>query len=152
MIFRLVAIATYSILAYGAVNRPVVKYKSISVQFKQERPIFFSNIDNNNMLYRDGIYLFGESEESGKIQNEYFVFELKGGKVIGAFYMLHSSFYCFYGIHQEDSLQVKVIDSYDETASDYTVNLRKYYRRNQVSDNDFRMLKLCKTNYEYLVW
>lgn len=51
------------------------------------------------MLYRDGIYFFGEFEELGKIQNEYFVFELKGGKVIGVFYMFYLSFYCFYGIY-----------------------------------------------------
>ncbi|MGD1704082.1 hypothetical protein [Dapis sp. BLCC M229] len=151
MIFRLVAIATYSILTYGVVNRPVIQYKSISVKFKEERPKFSSEIDNDNMR-TDGIYLFGQSRQPEQIQNEYFVFKLKNGKVIGAFYLPHSAFYCFYGIHQKDSLQVKVIDSYDNSASDYTVDLTKYHRINHVSDNDFRILKTCQTNYQYLVW
>ncbi|NES06011.1 MAG: hypothetical protein F6K22_26340 [Okeania sp. SIO2F4] len=151
MIFRLVAIATYSILTYGVVNRPVIQYKSISVKFKEERPKFSAEIDNDNMR-TDGIYLFGQSRQPDQIQNEYFVFKLKNGKVIGGFYLPHSAFYCFYGIHQKDSLQVKVIDSYDNSASDYTVDLTKYHRINQVSDNDFRILKTCQTNYQYLVW
>ena len=152
MIFRLVAIATYSILTYGVVNRPVIQYKSISVKIKEERPKFSSEIDNNNILGNDGIYLFGQSRQPDQIQNEYFVFKLKNGKVIGGFYLPHSAFYCFYGIHQKDSLQVKVIDSYGNNASDYTVELTKYYQINQVSDNDFRILQTCQTNYQHLVW
>ena len=151
MIFRLVAIATYSILTYGAVNRPVVQYKSISVKFKEEKPEFFSKIENN-MLESDGVYLFGQSKQPDLIQNEYFVFELKSGKAIGAFYLPHSSFYCFYGIRQQDSLQVKVIDSYDNSASDYKVDLQQYYRINQVSDNNIRILNICQSNYQHLVW
>ncbi len=152
MIFRLVAIATYSILTYGVVNRPVIQYKSISVKIKEERPKFSSEIDNNNILGNDGIYLFGQSRQPDQIQNEYFVFKLKNDKVIGAFYLPYSVFYCFYGIHQKDSLQVKVIDSYGNNASDYTVELTKYYQINQVSDNDFRILQTCQTNYQHLVW
>ncbi|MCL2932871.1 MAG: hypothetical protein MGG11_11605 [Trichodesmium sp. MAG_R03] len=153
MIFRLVAIATYSILIYGVVNSPVIQHKYISVKFKEERSKFFLKIDNNNMFQSDGIYLFGQSKQPDQIQNEYFVFELKNGKVIGAFYLPHSTFYCFYGIYQQDSLQVKVIDSYDQnSASDYTVYLQQYYLITQVSDNDFRILNTCQTNYQYLIW
>lgn len=152
MIFRLVAIATYSILTYGVVNKPVIQYKSISVKFKEERPKFFSERDKSNISQTNDIYLFGQSKQPAQIQNEYFVFKLKNGKVIGAFYLPHSAFYCFYGIHQQDSLQVKVIDSYDNSASDYIVDLQKYYEINQVSDNDFRILSSCQTNYQHLVW
>ncbi|NEQ39334.1 MAG: hypothetical protein F6K40_25005 [Okeania sp. SIO3I5] len=152
MIFRLVAIATYSILTYGVVNKPVMQYKSISVKFKEERPNFFSEINNSNISQTDDIYLFGQSKQPDQIQNEYFVFKLKNGKVIGALYLPHSAFYCFYGIHKQDSLQVKVIDSYDNNASDYIVDLQKYYQINQVSDNDFRILSSCQTNYQHLVW
>ena len=153
MIFRLVAIATYSILISGVVNSPVVQYKYISIKFKKERPKFFLKIDNNNMFQSDGIYLFGQSKQPDQIQNEYFVFELKNGKVIGAFYLPHSAFYCFYGIYQQDSLQVKVIDSYDNRASDsdYTVYLKQYYQISHISDNDFRILNTCQTNYQYLI-
>jgi len=147
VIFRLVAIATYSILIYGVVNSPVVQYKYISVKLKEKRPKFFFKVDNNNIFQSDGIYLFGQSKQPDQIQNEYFVFELKNGKVIGAFYLPHSTFYCFYGTYQKDSLQVKVIDSYENSASKYMVYLQKYYQISQMSDDDFRILNTCKTNY-----
>lgn len=102
------------------------------------------------MLQSDGIYLFGQSKEPDEIQNEYFVFELKNDKVIGAFYLPYSNFYCFYGTYEKDSLQVKVIDSYENSVSDYTVYLQKYYQISQVSDNDFQILNTCQTSYKYL--
>ncbi len=152
MIFRLVAIATYLMLTYGIVNRPVIQYQSISLNVKEEWPIFSSQISNDQITLTDGIYLFGQSTQPDQIQNEYFVFKLKNDKVIGAFYLPHSAFYCFYGIHQQNSLEVKVIDSYDNTAYEYTVNLTKYYQVERVSDNDFRILSTCQTNYQHLVW
>lgn len=152
MIFRLVAIATYLILTYGTVNRPVVQYKPISLKFKEERPRFSSKTDDDNILLTDGIYLFGQSRQPDQIQNEYFVFKLKNGKVMGALYLPHSAFYCFYGFYKQNSLDVKVVDSYDNSASDYIVDLEKYYRINQVSENDARILNTCQTNYQHLVW
>lgn len=154
MIFRLVAIASYLILTYSTstVNRPIIQYKTISLKFKEERPKFSSKTDDNNTLLSDGIHLFGQSSEPEQIQNEYFVFKLQNGKVIGALYLPHSAFYCFYGFYQPNSLDVKVVDSYDNSASDYIVDLEKYYRINQVSDNDARILNTCQTNYKNLVW
>ncbi|MGK7918780.1 MAG: hypothetical protein AB4080_02060 [Trichodesmium sp.] len=152
VILRLVAIATYLVLTYGTVNRPVINYKFVYRNLKEERPKFSSEIDNSDILLTDGTYLFGQSPQPLQIQNEYFVFQIKKSKVIGAVYFPHSAFYCFYGIHQENQLQVKVIDSYDNNASDYTVNLTKYYQIDQVSENDLRILNVCLTNYQNLVW
>ena len=104
------------------------------------------------MLQINGVYLFGQSREPYQIQNEYFIFEFKNGKVIGAFYLPYSSFYCFYGVHQNNNLEVKVIDSYDNSASDYRVDLTKYYSLTQATNNDVRILKTCQTNYQHLAW
>ncbi|NEP07216.1 MULTISPECIES: hypothetical protein [Okeania] len=152
MIFRLVAIATYLILTYSTANRPIVQYKTISLKFKEERPKFSSQTNEDRTLLSDGIYLFGQSSQPEKIQNEYFVFQLENGKVIGALYLPHSAFYCFYGFYKQNSLDVKVVDSYDNTASDYIVDLEKYYPINQVSENDARILNTCQTNYQNLAW
>lgn len=152
MIFRLVAIATYVILTYSTVDRPILQYKTISLKFKEERPKFSSDTDDNLTLLSDGIYLFGQSPQPEQIQNEYFVFKLQNGKVIGAVYLPHSAFYCFYGIYQQNSLDVKVVDSYDNSASDYIVDLQKYHWIDQVSENDARILNTCQTNYQNLAW
>lgn len=138
-------------LTYGVLNKPIIHHQYISVKFREERPKI-SYMDNNNMLQTNGIYLFGQSKQPNQVQNEYFIFEFRNGKVIGAFYLPYSSFYCFYGFHQQKSLQVKVIDSYDDTASDYIVDLTKYYSLTEATDNDFRVLKTCRTNYQHLVW
>lgn len=148
VIFRLVAIATYFILTYSMVNSPVILKKPLFLNLV-EMPKSPSETNNENILLTDGIYLFGQSPQPEQIQNEYFVFKLQSGKVIGAFYLPHSSFYCFYGIYQQNRLEVKVVDSYDNTASDYTVNLEKYHRINQISDNDTRILNYCQTNYKH---
>lgn len=152
MIFRLVAIATYFILTYGIIGGPVTPRKPDSVNLEVERQDILPKTDNENILLTDGIYLFGQSRQRNQIQNEYFVFKVRNGKVIGAFYLPHSAFYCFYGIHQPNRLDVKVVDSYDNNVSDYTVDLQKYYPINQISDNDARILDTCQTNYQHLVW
>ncbi|MGB3512528.1 MAG: hypothetical protein WBA93_25490 [Microcoleaceae cyanobacterium] len=152
MIFRLVAIATYFILTYGIIGGPATPRKPDSVNLEVERQDILPKTDNENILLTDGIYLFGQSHQRNQIQNEYFVFKIRNGKVIGAFYLPHSAFYCFYGIHQSNRLDVKVVDSYDNTASDYKVDLQKYYPINQVSENDARILDTCQTNYQHLVW
>ncbi|GFZ97585.1 hypothetical protein [Okeania sp. KiyG1] len=152
MIFRLVAIATYLILTYSSVDRPIVQYKTISLKFKEERPKFSSKTDDDRTLLSDGIYLFGQSPRPEQIQNEYFVFKLQNGKVIGAVYLPHSAFYCFYGIYKQNSLDVKVVDSYDNSASDYIVDLQKYHWIDRVSENDARILSTCQTNYQNLAW
>ncbi|OCQ92428.1 hypothetical protein BCD67_07135 [Oscillatoriales cyanobacterium USR001] len=103
-------------------------------------------------LLADGIYLYGQSPQPDRVENEYFVFEIRQGKVIGAFYLPRSAFYCFYGSLASTQLDVKVVDSFNGTTSPYSVNLEKYHRLSTVSDNDRRILDLCKTNYQRQGW
>lgn len=100
----------------------------------------------------DGIYLYGQSSTPDQVQKEYFIFELRRGKVIGAFYLPRSDFYCFWGIFQAARLDVTVVDTFDRTTSPYSVNLQDYYRLSAVSNNDHRILRQCKDTYQQQVW
>lgn len=104
------------------------------------------NADTANGLLPDGIYLYGQSPQPDQVENEYFVFELRRGKVRGAFYLPRSAFYCFYGLLDSTKLDVKVLDSFDGSSSPYSVNLQDYHRIFTVSDNDRRILDLCKNS------
>lgn len=92
----------------------------------------------------DGIYLYGESSKPEELRKEYFVFEVLRGKVVGAFYLPRSAFYCFYGNLESTQLNLTVVDSFDRTTSPYSVSLEKYYPISAVSDNDRRILGICK--------
>ena len=100
----------------------------------------------------DGIYLYGQSSKPDEIKQEYFVFEMRQSKVVGAFYLPRSAFYCFYGTSDRTQLNLIVVDSYDGSRSPYSVNLQQYYRISAVSDNDRRILGICKEAHQQQVW
>ena len=100
----------------------------------------------------DGIYLYGQSSKPDEIKQEYFVFEMRQSKVVGAFYLPRSAFYCFYGTSDRTQLNLIVVDSYDASRSPYSVNLQQYYRISAVSDNDRRILGICKEAHQQQVW
>ena len=124
----------------------------------------------------DGIYLYGQSPEPEQMGQEYMVFEVSQGKVIGAFYLPHSEFSCFYGTLQsgklalmiangpddapypdsvgvENSQQVATVsdnspigNGYNPIAYPYSVALQDYHQLASVSANDQRILESCKAN------
>ena len=100
----------------------------------------------------DGIYLYGQSSKPDEIKQEYFVFEMRQSKVVGAYYLPRSAFYCFYGTSDRTQLNLIVVDSYDGSRSPYSVNLQQYYRISAVSDNDRRILGICKETHQQQVW
>ena len=100
----------------------------------------------------DGIYLYGQSSKPDEIKQEYFVFEMRQSKVVGAYYLPRSAFYCFYGTSDRTQLNLIVVDSYDGSRSPYSVNLQQYYRISAVSDNDRRILGICKEAHQQQVW
>ena len=100
----------------------------------------------------EGIYLYGESSKPDEIKKEYFVFEMRQSKVVGAFYLPRSAFYCFYGTSERTQLNLTVVDSYDGSSSPYSVNLQQYYPISAVSDNDRRILGICKEAHKQQVW
>jgi len=56
-----------------------------------------NNIFKGKMPKKDGIYLYGQSQQPNQIGQEYMVFEVRQGKVTGAFYLPQSEFNCFQG-------------------------------------------------------
>lgn len=108
--------------------------------------------DSASIHLQQGIYLYGQSPKPEEIKQEYFVFEVRQGKVIGAFYLPRSAFYCFYGNLERTQLNLTVVDTYDGTTSPYSVNLQKYHPIPTVSDNDQRILAICKTAHQDQVW
>jgi hypothetical protein len=108
--------------------------------------------DSASIGASDRIYLYGQSPKPDEIKQEYFVFEMRQGKVIGAFYLPRSAFYCFYGNIERTQLNLTVVDTYDGSRSPYSVNLQQYYPIPTVSDNDRRILGICKTAHQDQVW
>ena len=100
----------------------------------------------------DGTYLYGQSRQPDQIKQEYFVFEMRQSKVIGAFYLPRSAFYCFYGTLDRTQLDLTVVDSYNDSRSPYSVNLQQYYPISVISENDRRILGICKESHKQQVW
>lgn len=123
----------------------------------------------------DGIYLYGRTPKPEQMGQEYMVFEVRQGKVTGAFYLPSSEFSCFQGTLQSGELALIVANSSDSdadsdlasqnsqklaTASNrppigdgynplgysYSVLLQNYYQLPSVSANDKRILATCKNN------
>lgn len=119
----------------------------------------------------DGVYLYGQSPNPEEIGKGYFVFEARRGKLIGALYMPRSSFDCTYGELQADRVSLMVIDSYDRSENPYVIaterndsvasrdnpviapiGLEGYHRLSNLSENDRRILNVCKQNYQQRAW
>jgi hypothetical protein len=116
----------------------------------------------------DGIYLYGESSEPDRVGKAYMVFEVQNDRAIGAFYMPSSSFDCFYGNIEPNRLAVTVVNSYENTTYAYALPMEQYpiasnqptgdlefqgfHRIAEVSDNDRRILEMCKENYQDRAW
>jgi hypothetical protein len=100
----------------------------------------------------DGVYLYGQSNKPDEIKKEYFVFEMWQSKVIGAFYLPQSDFYCFYGSLDRTHLNLTVVDSFEGASSSYSVNLQRYQQLSALSDNDRRILGICKEAHKQQVW
>ncbi|MEG4285481.1 hypothetical protein QUB68_20330 [Microcoleus sp. A006_D1] len=109
-------------------------------------------LDTASTGLAEGVYLYGQSSKPDEIKKEYFVFEMRQSKVIGAFYLPRSAFYCFYGTSERNQLNLTVVDSYDGSRSPYSVNLQQYYPISAVSDNDRRILGICKAAHKEQVW
>lgn len=136
------------------------------------------NAPKGKLPQQDGIYLYGQSPQPQQIGQEYMVFEVREGKVIGAFYLPQSEFSCFNGTLQsgnlalmvaygpdsnpsEDSIAVQdsqqvatasdkppIENIYSETAYAYSVALQNYHQLASISGNDQQILAICKNNYQ----
>jgi hypothetical protein len=114
----------------------------------------------------DGVYLFGQAAEPDQIGKAYLVFEVKDSRMVGAFYMPRSSFDCVYGNFQPNQLALTVVNSYDQSTYPYEIAVRRnnpvatagnsaekklglegMHQLTKVSENDERILGVCKANF-----
>jgi hypothetical protein len=111
----------------------------------------------------DGISLYGESPLPNVVGKEYLIFEKLGDKTIGAFYLPQSEFSCFHGKFKGSELSITLIDGYDGQQYNYALALNSgrltarespmmgsptYQPLKQVSDNDRRILGICKSQLQ----
>lgn len=117
-------------------------------------------------IVNDGIYLYGQSAEPEQVGSAYMVFESRSDRVVGAFYMPHSSFDCFYGSAEPDQLALMVVDSYEQGVHSFDVALQSnsdvassvggaiasitlegFQPVATISENDYRILEVCQSQY-----
>jgi hypothetical protein len=111
-----------------------------------------------------GRYLFGQSAQPEQLGQGYVVLERSGDRVYGALYFPSSSFDCFYGQVQGDQLAMTIVNSYDQETYPYSLALADgpavaasdatgallpfgldgFYAIDTLSDNDYRMLEVCR--------
>lgn len=61
--------------------------------------------------FPDGIYLYGQSPQPEQIGQEYIVFQVQQGQVVGAVYLPRSEFNCFQGKLDATQLSVTMINA-----------------------------------------
>ncbi|WP_416676219.1 hypothetical protein [Egbenema bharatensis] len=123
-------------------------------------------VSSEGQTLSDGVYLYGEAPEPDQIGSAYMVFEVSGAQVTGAFYLPHSSFDCFQGEFQGSQLDLMVVDSYSQTANDYSIAIQRdgyiasndsvavpvqidgYHHIAEVSENDQRLLDTCRADFQ----
>jgi hypothetical protein len=67
----------------------------------------------------NGTYLYGQAPLGGQMGQEYVVFEVRQGQVVGAFYMPNSEFSCFQGVLENNQMNVTVASTYDNSSLAY---------------------------------
>lgn len=114
----------------------------------------------------DGTYLYGQSSEPEQIGQEYMVFQVQQGKVVGAVYLPQSEFNCFSGTVDARQMSLSIVDPYDKTVYPYQIALQDlspvasegrlpreiglegYQQISQIGDNDRRILATCRQQFE----
>lgn len=141
--------------------------ESFSPDQEQTEPSINSSESFAPQPLTEGTYLYGETQEPNQVGATYMVMEVNNNQVVGALYMPYSSFDCFQGEFQGNQLNMKIVNSYDRTTSDYAfavqndnyiasiddpvstpARLNGMYNLSQVSDNDQRILDTCKADFQ----
>ncbi len=113
----------------------------------------------NSRSIANGTYLYGESNQPGKRNSEYVVFENKGGRVLGAVFLANSEFSCFHGKLRSGQLDMMVVDNGSNAAYPYAVTLEtgapknmEYKAVKKIGKLELRLLNSCRTMYRTSRW
>jgi hypothetical protein len=164
------AIATSGLIGLGLVA-PIASATEMQAanQTSVTRPSASPNqASSEGQTLSDGVYLYGEAPEPDQIGAAYMVFEVSGAEVTGAFYLPNSSFDCFQGEFQGGQLDLMIVDSYSQTAHDYSIAIQRdgyvasndavavpveidgYHHIAEASENDRRILDTCRADFQSL--
>lgn len=69
----------------------------------------------------DGVYAFGDHPEANQIGSTYLVMAVNNGDVVGGFYQPASSFDCFNGQIVGQTLDLTVVNSYEQTEHPFSL-------------------------------
>ncbi|MGD1905139.1 MAG: hypothetical protein ACFB0C_03995 [Leptolyngbyaceae cyanobacterium] len=114
----------------------------------------------------EGVYLYGESPQPQQVGATYMVMTVQAGQAVGAFYMPSSSFDCFYGPVTANSLDLTIVNSYDQVAYPYEVALaingavaatgavpavvpEGFHAIDTLSETDQQILATCQANFPF---
>ncbi|GBF79056.1 hypothetical protein [Aphanothece sacrum] len=125
------------------------------------RSPILAQMAQSNFTLANGVYLYGQSPEAEEIGQEYLVFKVHQGKVIGAIYLPQSEFNCFSGTLTANQMNLSIIDPNDGKKYPYPIAMKAsspvasqgqvssevilegYHRLTKISNNDHRILKTC---------
>lgn len=113
----------------------------------------------------DGVYLYGQAPQPEVIGSEYLVFEVENGEAKGAIYYPASEFNCFTADIDNQSMNLAIVDPFDNAVYPYEIavnmqgdiaagrdraalvaELEGYHGLATISDNDRRILEICKND------
>ncbi|OKH24495.1 hypothetical protein NIES593_07415 [Hydrococcus rivularis NIES-593] len=163
------------ILSLGLATIMAIPTLALSLEEKQlEREpssdriseMYFAEATSKKSPLADGIYLYGQSPEPEQIGQEYLVFRVQQGKVIGAIYLPRSEFNCFSGTVDSHRMHLSIVDPYNNAVYPYeialqdlspvasgdrlprAVGLEGYHQISTISENDRRILDVCLQKYQ----
>jgi hypothetical protein len=117
--------------------------------------------NSNGRLIANGTFLYGESNQPGRLNSEYVVFENKSGRVFGAVFLANSEFSCFHGKLRSSQLNMMVVDTDSNAAHPYAVNLETGYKKTssaeykavkKIGRTELRLLESCRSMYKSSRW
>lgn len=142
---------------------------SNQARISEDKASIKAALPRTNFPNDDGVFLYGSSPQRGEFGQGYIVFEKRGGKVVGGMYIPGSEFNCFQGTLDrsgEIAMSVKgyagdinltqvasrngILQTNDSELTNYahSVTLEDYHQLDSVGNNDRRILKECKANFE----
>ncbi|PPT08185.1 hypothetical protein CKA32_003078 [Geitlerinema sp. FC II] len=161
------SVVTLPIALFATAGRPIA---NIGLSNAERSPDTTSDLVQTQIAQDiapvpDGIYLYGEDSVPNRIGTAYMVFEVRHNRAVGAFYMPHSSFDCFYGQIGAREFDVTVVNSYDRTAYTYAVaradsavasgsnvavtpEFTGFHRIEPLSDRDREIVETCTTQLQ----
>lgn len=107
-------------------------------------PSLAAPLEQSTTNEQNQLHLYGQTSLPNQLNQGYVVFEQQGDKVLGAFYSPRSEFHCFIGHLERKILSGILLASFQEDQHEVSISLESLYRLNKPSENDQRILGMCK--------